>query len=204
MTDGFLDKVYEVRTTEDSLELYRQWSETYDNEMEVNGYVTPRRCAQALADFVEDLDPPVLDFGCGTGRSGAQLVEVGFRTIDGCDISAEMMAIAQGIGVYRRLIALDPDAPLPFEIGDYQHITAVGVISLGAAPASTLDQLLALLPAGGTLTFSFNEHTMQSPEYTARISEYVDTSAVELLFKESGEHLPGINLESTVFVMRKR
>ena len=204
MTESFLDKVYEVRTTEESLELYRQWSETYDNEMEVNGYVTPRRCAQALAKVVDDFDPPVLDFGCGTGRSGAHLAQAGFRTIDGCDISEEMMEVAKGLEVYRRLITLQPDGPLPFETGDYQHITAVGVISFGAAPASTLDQLLALLPAGGTLTFSFNAHTMQSPEYTARISEYVDTSAVELMFKESGEHLPGINLESTVFVLRKR
>ena len=204
MTEQFLDKVYQARTPDETKELYNEWSPTYDSDMETHGYKTPARCAAALAGVVSDFDAPLMDFGCGTGRSGEHLVKAGFRNVDGCDISESMIEVARSRNVYRRLMVIDPDSPLPFSTGEYSHIAAVGVISVGAAPVSMMDELVDLLKPGGTLTFSFNDHTMQSREYTSRIAEFVDTSAVDLLFKERGLHLPGIKLKSTVFVVRKR
>ena len=204
MTKPILDRVYQVRTVEESIDLYEEWSPTYDDDMDQHGYATPARCAAALAGIADGFDEPVLDFGCGTGRSGLELVNAGFRHVDGCDISASMLEVARKRKVYRHLLTIEPDGPLPYRTGEYTHIAAVGVISVGAAPATMMDQLLELLDAGGTLTFSFNDHTMEVAEYTARVAEFVDTSTVDLLFKERGEHLPGIDLQSTVFVMRKR
>lgn len=204
MAKPILERVYQARTAEESVELYEEWSPTYDDDMDQHGYATPARCAAALAGIAGGLDEPVLDFGCGTGRSGVELVNAGFRRVDGCDISASMLEVARNRNVYRNLLTIEPDGPLPYHSGEYMHIAAVGVISVGAAPATMMDQLLDLLDAGGTLTFSFNDHTTQVAEYTARVAEFVDTSTVDLLFKERGEHLPGIGLQSTVFVMRKR
>ena len=204
MTKPILERVYQARTAEESVELYEEWSPTYDDDMDQHGYATPARCAAALAGIADGFEEPVLDFGCGTGRSGVELVKAGFRNVDGCDISASMLEVARNRNVYRRLLTIEPDGALPYQTGQYLHIAAVGVISLGAAPATMMDRLLDLLDAGGTLTFSFNDHTMQVAEYTARVAEFVDTSTVDLMFKERGEHLPGIDLQSTVFVMRKR
>ena len=204
MTKQFLDDVYQKRSPDETWKLYQEWSSTYDDEMDTNGYATPARCADALSGIVEDLAAPLLDFGCGTGRSGVEFAKAGFQTIDGCDISEAMVAHANSRKVYRRLMALDPEGALPFSLGDYSNIAAVGVISLGGAPVSVMDDLIGLLEPGGTLTFSYNDHTMQSHEYTSRVSEYVDTSTVDLLFKEHGDHLPGIGMQSTVFILRKR
>ncbi len=204
MNTNFLDRVYTTRTVEDSIRLYDDWADTYDGELLRHGYATPTRCAAALASVVEDADSPVLDYGCGTGWSGEELVMAGFTTVDGCDLSEGMMDVARSRNVYRNLTTVEVGQPLPFSKGSYRHIAAVGVISVGAAPVSLMDELIGLLEAGGTLTFSYNDHTLDSPEYVGRIREYVDTSSVDLLFKEHGAHLPGIDMMSTVFVIQKR
>ncbi len=204
MNSNFLDRVYATRTVEDSIRLYDDWANSYDQELLRHGYATPGRCAAALASVVEDRDSPVLDYGCGTGWSGRELVKAGFKTVDGCDLSEGMMDVARSHNVYRKLTTIRLGQPLPFATGSYGHIAAVGVISVGAAPVSLMDDLVELLEPGGTLTFSYNDHTLDSPEYVGRVREHVDTSSVDLLFKEHGAHLPGIDLMSTVYVIQKR
>lgn len=203
MARDFLEEVYNLDSAEDVHRHYQEWSHTYDESVCGNGYVVPERCANALASVVEDQFAPVLDFGCGTGISGEELANAGFTEIDGCDISDGMLAQAEKKNIYRRLWAIDAESPISVEPGAYQNISAVGVISVGAAPISKLDMLLGLLPSEGKLVFSYNDHTLQDTEYMSRINEYVDTGAARLLFKEHGEHLPGIGLEATVFVLEK-
>ena len=184
--------------------LYDEWSESYDDEIGGQGYATPRRCAAALADAVEDLDAPILDFGCGTGMSGQALAASGFAVIDGCDISEKMLEVARGKGIYRRIWCASASDPISFQPGSYRNIAAIGVISVGAAPIGILDNLFAALPGGGAIVFSFNEHTLQDPAYEYRVYEYVDTAAAHLLFREHGDHLPGIGMQSTVYVLQKQ
>ena len=86
MADKFLNIVYDHGNT-DSRDLYAKWSRTYDSEVSSNGYVTPQRCAKALAQFSSDLKIPVLAYRCGTGLSGEALRAEGFTTIHGYDIS---------------------------------------------------------------------------------------------------------------------
>lgn len=203
MARDFLEEVYNLDSAEDVHRHYQEWSDTYDESVCGNGYVVPERCANALASVVEDQQAPILDFGCGTGISGVELSKAGFTEIDGCDISDGMIAQADMKDVYRRLWTVDVDEPISVEPGAYQNMSAVGVISVGAAPISKLDMLIDLLPSSGKLVFSYNDHTLQDTEYMSRINEYVDTGATRLLFKEHGEHLPGIGLEATVFVLEK-
>ena len=203
MARDFLEEVYSLDSAEDVHQHYQEWSHTYDETVCGNGYAVPRRCAEALASFVDDRSAPVMDFGCGTGISGTELAKAGFTSIDGCDISDGMLAQAEKKDVYRRLWAIDSESPISVMPGAYQNISAVGVISVGAAPISKLDMLLELLPSGGKIVFSYNDHTLQDAEYMSRINEFVDTGAARLLFKEHGDHLPGIGLEATVFVLEK-
>ena len=50
------------------------------------------------------------DLGCGTGRTGAWLRGKSIRSIDGVDLTPEMMAIARSRGVYDRLVEADVTA----------------------------------------------------------------------------------------------
>lgn len=203
MADKFLDKVYQARGFAETRALYDDWSETYEAEIGENGYATPGRCAAALARFMEDKTAPVLDFGCGTGLSGVALAEAGFKHLDGVDISAEMIAQARPKGVYRNLRQIRPGANPVDRPGDYAAITAIGVIGAGAAPSSTFDMLMHRLGPGGKLALSFNDHALEDPAYEGRISEWTDCGAARLLFRENGPHLPGINVNSTVYVIER-
>lgn len=197
----FLDTAYAARDAASTRALYDNWATTYEAELGEHGYATPGRCAEALKSVTSDLSQPVLDFGCGTGLSGLALKLAGFNTVDGVDISAEMLAEARAKGVYRHLDQIETDAELPRK--DYPLCSAMGVIGAGAAPIDVLHLLMRALPAGGKLVFSFNDHTLEDHSYEGGISEWTDCAAACLLFKESGEHLPGINLNSNVYVLEK-
>ncbi len=197
----FLDKAYSARDAASTRRLYDDWAASYEAEVGENGYATPARCAAALKAQVDDLTAPILDFGCGTGLSGLALKLAGFSTIDGVDLSPEMLDGARSKQVYRNLDQIDADAALPRT--SYTAIAAIGVIGAGAAPISVLHTLMRALPKGGKLVFSFNDHALQDPLNESGIAEWTDCGAAHLLFREHGAHLPGINLNSTVYVLEK-
>ena len=204
MTRKFLDEVYGLKTVQDTRELYDDWSASYDEEVGSEGYATPARIAAALTRFLPDRAAPILDFGCGTGMSGAAMAAAGFETIDGCDLSPEMLARAKTKDAYRTLWQAEPDAAFPITPGDYAAITAVGVVSKGAAPPDTLDILVDALGTGGLLLFSFNDHTFEDPAFEAKVDQHLSRGTCRQLLREDGEHLPGIGLRSTVFVLERQ
>lgn len=198
---GFLDKAYQARDAASTRALYDDWAASYETEVGENGYATPGRCAEALKSCAQAMTTPVLDFGCGTGLSGLALKRAGFDTIDGVDLSAEMLEGARAKGVYRHLDQINAGAPLPRK--DYTLCAAIGVIGAGAAPISVLHTLMKALPRDGRLVFSFNDHALQDRANEAGIAEWTDCGAARLLFRETGPHLPGIGLKSNVYVLEK-
>lgn len=198
-----LDKAYDLNSAEATQEFYNTWAKTYDTEIEANGYKTPSRCARALKKAATDTSGPILDVGCGSGISGQALVNAGFNLIDGCDFSSEMLAVARSKSIYRNLYNTDLADPFPFEDGQYKHITAMGVLNPGHAPAETLDQIMELLQPGGLFVFSLNDHALEDKTYEARINEHVDCGTALLLARDYGDHLPKIGLKSNVYVLEK-
>lgn len=204
MGNGYLDKVYIARDASQTRALYDDWSKSYDAEVARNGYATPGRCAEALARFSKDKTLPILDFGCGTGLSGLALKLAGFATLDGVDLSQEMLAQARAKRVYRNLDRIEAEVPLGFQPGTYAALAAIGVIGAGAAPISVLDRLMQALDKGGLLVLSLNDHTLQDRKNEARITAWTECGAARLLFREHGPHLPGIDLKSNVYVLEKK
>jgi predicted TPR repeat methyltransferase len=201
MTEIFLNKIYGASGEDETREIYDAWAKSYETEIGDNGYATPARCAAALAGVTEDMDAPMLDFGCGTGLSGLALKLAGFTTIDGVDLSGEMLAQATAKGIYRNTAQVT--AGTPIKAGEYSNIAAIGVIGTGAAPISVLDMLMKALPRDGRLVFSFNDHTLEDPVHEARINEWTDCGAARLIFRERGAHLPGIGMQSIVYILEK-
>jgi predicted TPR repeat methyltransferase len=198
-----LGAAYEVETKDETQQLYDDWAEGYAAEMAANGYAAPARVAAALAKFADDAGAPVLDLGCGVGLSGAALRDAGLTCVDGTDFSDRMLDAARRSGVYRAVIQGDLEAPLPAAPDQYTHMTAVGVLNPGHAPAAMIEAVMAVLPRGGCFAFTLNDHAMKDPTYVGRIRELIDTGYAAVLFKEHGDHLPGIGLMAEVWVLRR-
>lgn len=203
MVKQFLDEAYHLDSLEDTQALYNDWAASYDAETSENGYATPGRLAEALAEHVDDLSAPILDFGCGTGLSGLALKLAGFKVIDGMDPNGEMLAQAMPKGVYRTLTEIDVTDPNPISHGSYATITAIGVIGTGAAPPETFDLLMNALDPGGIMSFSFNDHAMADSAYTSRLNDWLDTGKARLVYSDYGPHLPKRNLNSTIYILEK-
>lgn len=202
MSKKFLDSAYGVDSPEAAKGFYDDWAGSYDAEIGENGYATPTRLARLLAAHVSDITQPLLDFGCGTGVSGSALKAAGFTTLDGMDISPGMLMQARDKGLYRHLTQLDPDDALPIQPGDYSQIAAIGVVSYGGAPPETLDALMNALASGGRLAFSYNDHTLEDAAYMKRLHAWTEDGA-QLIAQEYGDHLPGINVNSMIYVLEK-
>lgn len=198
-----LNHSYQLDSVDATQAYYSDWAKTYDNEILANGYASPQRCADALAKFADSKDLHILDIGCGTGLSGKVLTNTDFTNIDGCDINPEMLEIAKTRDVYQHLWLSEIENPFPFETGKYAAITAIGVIGAGAAPLSVFHQTISKLASGGLFVFSFNDHTLEDPRYEAAMNTEIKNHQFELLFKEYGDHLPGRDVKSNVYVLRK-
>jgi predicted TPR repeat methyltransferase len=198
----FIDKIYRGDAPEDVAALYAAWAATYETEIQDNGYATPARCARALLRHTANTAAPVLDYGCGTGLSGLALRMAGFETLDGVDISPEMLAQAEAKGMYRRLTRIAPDTGFD-QIAEYETVTAIGLLGPGGAPAEVLDTLISGLARGAKLVFSLNDHAIAEKTYEGRLSEHMDYGGIRLLMRDYGPHLPAQNLKSYIYVIEK-
>jgi len=200
-----LDKVYTLATPDDAQGFYDDWASRYEAELVQAGYVTPERCAEALAAHATEPGAPLADFGCGTGLSGVALGAAGFTCIDGYDISPGMLAEARAKGVYRSLAELDLSGPLDAVPDDtYRNAAAIGVLNPSFMPATVVDEMLSKLPSGGCVVLSINDKSGEDGSFEGRIFEHTECGGAELLFKEHGPHIPSTGLMGTVYVLRKR
>lgn len=195
-------RVYELHSPEKIDAHYTKWAPSYDAELIENGFRSPRRCAEALAQFVAPHES-VLDIGCGTGLSGQSLQAAGFTDVSGQDVNEAMADLARERSVYRELLVVDPDNPFPFDRGTFGAMSASGVISPGAAPPSVLTAALEALVPGAHLAFSFTDYAMSDPEYSAVLARVLAGGQVDEVFREYGPHIEGLGLGSDVLVLRR-
>lgn len=200
-----LDNAYGLKTPEQAQSYYDAWAAGYDTDLTDAGYVTPKRCAEALAAHAVQHEAPLADFGCGTGLSGVALRAAGFACIDGFDIAPRMLEEARGKGIYRALAELDLSQTLGSIAEDtYKNIAAIGVLNPAFMPETVIDEMLGKLPSGGCLVLSINDKAAKDGGFERRIFEQTECGAADLLVKDYGEHIPDIDLLSTVYLLRKR
>ena len=204
MADVFLKKSYKLETADHTRDFYRDWAASYDAEITENGYQTPRRCAQALARHCDDKNAVILDIGCGTGLSGMAFREQGFTTLHGNDLSQEMIDIALSRQIYDEVSLIDLNNALDFAQGRYDVIAAVGVISVGHAPASTIAEMFDKLQSGGIFVYSINDASIAEGSFITATQALLARDDAELCEAHYGAHLPKIDMKSTVYVIRRR
>ena len=117
-------------------------------------------------------------------------------------VDRRLPAREQAYQVLRAAI-ISTEIPPGTMISENKICAAIGVIGAGAAPIAVLHTLMNALPRDGKLVFSFNDHALQDPSNEGGVAEWTDCGAARLLFRESGDHLPGIGLNSNVYILEK-
>jgi 2-polyprenyl-3-methyl-5-hydroxy-6-metoxy-1,4-benzoquinol methylase len=154
--DPRLSRNYRDHTSETQRETYRQWADTYDQELlEEFGYRAPHAAVEHLLNIVPKRDSQILDMGCGTGIVGELLHVAGYREIDGLDLSPEMLAKAKERKVYRKLGEADLFADLSLT-PEYDAVICVGVFSHGQSHPFDLAKLFSALKPEGRVIATVN------------------------------------------------
>ena len=202
MSNNFLEKIYKSNSKTSSKELYDRWAPYYDNELTENQYVTPFRCAKILSDLINNKKIKILDVGCGTGLSGFSLRKFGFNTLDGLDLSEEMLKIAAEKKIYKNLFNIDLNNLSNFK-KKYDAIIAAGVISPAHANPDTILNSYSILYKKGLMIFSINDHALNDHLFFSGIKNAIKRSNFILLDQIYGDHIKELNLNSSIFVLQK-
>ena len=156
-----LEDAYALQTPEDNVALYRHWAETYDVEFARDrGYQYPQIIADIYARNSKPADTPVLDVGSGTGLVASALQEHhsvdAQLTIDGVDISPEMLAVSRTKNVYRHLFEADLTQSIDLPEKQYGAVVSAGTFTHGHVGPEALIKLLRLCRAGALFVIGVN------------------------------------------------
>jgi SAM-dependent methyltransferase len=112
---------YDVRKypTVSVQEGYGEWVQTYEDTVQD---VMDLRLLARIQSIRWDSVEQTADLACGTGRIGAWLKQKGVQDIDGVDLTAEMLEVAQAKGIYRQLLVGDV-MNTPLETARYDLVT---------------------------------------------------------------------------------
>ncbi len=146
--------VYASRNNQELAERYDQWSTDYDADLERDfGWSGPQRTVEVFANYVPE-DARVLDAGAGTGLVGEALSKLGYQNLVAMDLSREMLEKARKKNVYRDFHQMVMGEPLDFPTDSFDAVVSVGVLTVGHAPASSLDELVRITKPSGHVVFT--------------------------------------------------
>lgn len=168
---------------------YAEWAERYDADVGDEEYGLPTSVLVTLDAAAEhepwltDRSITVLDAGCGTGRIGIVLAERGYGTIDGIDLSPEMVAVAETRGVYRELEGGIDLSRTPGDrwSGHGDLVIVGGVFTVGHLPPEALHQVAKLARPGGVLITSVRPGYFDTTDYGPVSDAFVAGDAADLL-----------------------
>lgn len=168
---------------------YAEWADNYDADVGDEEYGLPQSVLltiDAAAETVPEIADPstaILDAGCGTGRVGMALVGRGYTTIDGIDLSPEMVEIAHTRGIYRELEAgVDLTKPPSDRWRRCAQLVVVGgVFTVGHIPPEALRTVLEYVQVGGVLVTTVRPGYFDSTNYGEISDELASSGAVEIL-----------------------
>jgi len=166
-----LEGAYALETPEDNLAHYRDFARTYDEGFATDlGYVYPERVAQVFLSAAGPEDSPVLDVGAGTGLLAEHL---GGLSVDGIDISPEMLEKAAAKGLYRRRVVADLTRPLDLPDAAYGALVSSGTFTHGHVGPEAFAELLRIARPGALYCLGINLGNFDSAGFGSALARLV-------------------------------
>ena len=102
-----LKDAYGLNSIDDTIDLYKGWSKTYDRDFALNNnYQSPQKVVKYFLKYFRNSDCPILDVGAGTGLIAEHLKKYVSLKIHAIDISKQMLSQAKKKSVMKRFLLL--------------------------------------------------------------------------------------------------
>ena len=197
MSDERIARARSITSAGEAAAVYRDWAASYDDDVFGRlGFTGSARIAELLVAHLPDRSAPVLDLGCGTGAVGVRLAELGVTTIDGVDLSPEMLAIAERTGAYRTLSVADLTAGDLALTEGYGATISAGTFTTGHVGPDVVPRLLRALEPAGLIAWVIGDGMWPSFE------PVLSASALDVLHAAHEAIRRGAGPEAVMFVAR--
>jgi len=162
-----LEGAYDLRTSADNIAYYKDFATRYnDGFADALGYNSPAALAEVFYKLATDKDSPIADIGCGTGLAAVAL-GTPKASIDGYDISPEMLEKAREKQLYRCLYNANLKQSLDAYPNDYGALISVGTFTLGHLGPDDLGNLLTLLRPNGLICITVSAAHFKAQGFAA-------------------------------------
>jgi SAM-dependent methyltransferase len=186
------DKVQWIYSSRDNKELaarYDVWAKDYDEDLDEGfGWIGPQRAVDFLVKYAEK-EARILDAGAGTGLVGELLSKQGYKNLSAMDLSKGMLNEARKKNAYSEFHQMVMGEPLDFPTDSFDAVISVGVLTVGHAPASSLDELVRITRPGGHIVFSLRPDVYRDSGFKEKQDE-LETQGKWKLVEESEEFQP--------------
>jgi len=173
--------------------LYDDWAANYERDVRDWGYTMPEDCAKMLKKHTPEgqvATSKIFDAGAGDGLSGKGLLGVGFKEILGCDLSPELVKLAEKQNIYKTVEVADLSKPLKFKTDQFDAATVVGVMTYLEPTGVSLDELCRVVRPGGLVLFT--HRTDKVEKWAAKHQQLIaDKKWEKVEITEPMPYLPG-------------
>jgi len=169
---------------------YKQWADTYDDDLDSFGYVAPRIGVDRLVQQLHDKSALIHDAGCGTGLVGTLLHQLGYEQLHGSDFSTGMLEKAALTGCYTDLQTADFSAPVNIASNTYDAVISIGVYSKRFNNHFISEMVRITRPTG---YFIFSCRELYFEEVMGSVSSLLKSHSIARVSVEFDEYMTGQN-----------
>ena len=163
--------IYSSKNNQELADRYDLWAKNYEDDLDRDfGWFGPAHAVEVFEKYVSK-EARVLDAGAGTGLVGKMLAERGYQRLVAMDMSPGMLEEASGKGIYQEFHQMVMGEELGFPQDSFDAVVSVGVLTLGHAPASSLDELVRVTRPGGHVVFTLRPDLYQSAGFKEKHEE---------------------------------
>jgi predicted TPR repeat methyltransferase len=180
--ERWVERARSLASPAEACALYREWASHYDRDVYGRLKVTgTARIAGLLGRHLADRAARIIDLGCGTGAAGVELKRLGFKHIDGLDISPDMLAVARSKTVYRHVVTADLLAPLALADGAYEAAISAGTFTTGHVSAAALPEVLRIVQPQGLIACVVAQGFWETGGFAATLAELTGAGRLSVL-----------------------
>ena len=165
--------IYKLKTTDEIMKYYDEWSYKYDKDMEDWNYTGPKETSKLFNKYSSDKNVKIYDAGCGTGLVGVELKKYGFSNFFGADLSQKLLDLVPK-GLYTTLDKVDLNKPVNEKDSSFDAVMCVGTFTFGHVKPQALDEFIRIIKNKGLICFTINEGIHEEYGFDKKIKQLND------------------------------